>query len=267
MKRRFQPGTLHWLTGTTHLAGVAAVLAQPALWPWAVGTMAANHALNLAFGFMPRTGALGPVITRLPHASTARQEIALTFDDGPDADITPRVLDVLDAAGARATFFCVAQRARVHPVLVREIVARGHAVENHSFAHSPLLGFYSVKRLVRDIGAAQDALADITGAPPRFFRAPFGIRTPLTEPALAQLGLTCVAWNVRSFDSVDRDAARVAARIARKLAPGAIVLLHDGIELRHKASVPGVLAALPPLLQHVRHRGMRCVTLRGAFSV
>ena len=266
MKRRFQPGPLHWVTGATHVAGAAALLAQPALWPWAVGAMAGNHAVNLAFGMLPRTATLGPVMSRLPDASAARREIALTFDDGPDVEITPRVLDLLDDARARGTFFCVAQRARAYPSLMREIVARGHAVENHSLAHSPLFAFYGIRRLVKDIGAAQEVLADITGVAPKFFRAPYGIRTPLTEPALAQLGLTCVAWSIRSLDSVDRDTARVTARIAQKLASGRIVLLHDRIEVRHRAHVPGVLAVLPPLLQRVRQLGLSCITLRSSVS-
>ena len=132
--RAWAPGPLHWLTGATHAAGIAAIVAQPPLWPWAVGAMLGSHALNLGFGFLPGSSALGPVITRLPPTAATRNEVALTFDDGPDPEVTPRVLDLLDAAGARATFFCVGIRARAHPLLVRQIVARGHAVENHAFA-------------------------------------------------------------------------------------------------------------------------------------
>jgi len=174
----------------------------------------------------------------------------------------------LDEAGERATFFCVGMRALSHPHLVREITARGHAVENHAFEHSRAMGFFSVRRLVRDIGDAQKTLADITGSAPKFFRAPFGIRTPLTEPALARLGLRCVAWNIRSLDSVDRSADRVAARIVRRLAPGAIVLMHDGTEGRRRsatAGAPSVLGALPLVLATLRERAWRSVTLRSAL--
>ncbi len=201
--RAWQPGPLHWVLAGSHVAGVASIAIQPALWPWAVAAMCGSHALNLAFGFAPATTALGPVISELPPTSAERGEIALTFDDGPDAEVTPRVLDLLDESGAQATFFCVGARARAHPQVVREIASRGHAVENHAFGHSRAMGFWGVGRMVRDIGEAQKTLADITGQAPKFFRAPFGIRTPLTEPALARLGLRCVAWNVRSLDSVD----------------------------------------------------------------
>lgn len=252
----------------SHVAGVASIAAQPALWPWAVGAMLGSHALNFAYVWAPGSAALGPVIVQLPASAIERGEIALTFDDGPDAQVTPRVLDLLDAAGARATFFCIGSRARAHPRLVREIVARGHAVENHAFKHSPLFGFYGVGRLVQDIGDAQKTLSDITGVVPQFFRAPFGIRTPLTEPALARLGLRCVAWNVRSLDTIDDNAARVAARVSKRLARGAIVLLHDGIEIR-QPDTPGarsVLGALPAVLATMRERKWHSVTVRQALA-
>jgi peptidoglycan/xylan/chitin deacetylase (PgdA/CDA1 family) len=266
--RAWQPGPLHWLLAGSHVAGIASIALQPALWPWALGAMCGSHALNFAFGLAPSSTALGPVISKLPTPAAQRGEIALTFDDGPDADVTPRVLDLLDEAGTQATFFCVGARARAHPHLVREIVARGHAVENHAFEHSRAMGFYGVGRLVRDIGDAQKALADITGSAPKFFRAPFGIRTPLTEPALARLGLRCVAWNVRSLDSVDKCVDRVAARVVRRLAPGAIVLMHDGMEGRRRpatAGAPSVIGALPLVLATLRERAWRSVTLRSAL--
>ena len=266
--RAWQPGLLHWLLAGSHVAGVASIALQPALWPWAVGAMCGSHALNFAFGLAPSSAALGPVISKLPFSAAQRGEIALTFDDGPDADVTPRVLDLLDEAGARATFFCVGARARAHPHLVREIAARGHAVENHTSEHSRAMGFYGVGRLVRDIGDAQKVLADIIGSAPKFFRAPFGIRTPLTEPALARLGLRCVAWNVRSLDSIDSCANRVAARIVRRLAPGAIVLMHDGLEGRRRsptAGAPSVIGALPLVLATLREHAWHSVTLRSVL--
>jgi peptidoglycan/xylan/chitin deacetylase (PgdA/CDA1 family) len=254
----------------THVAGVASMAVQPALWPWAVAAMCGSHALNLAFGFAPATTALGPVISELPPDAVERGEVALTFDDGPDAEVTPRVLDLLDEAGAKATFFCVGARARAHPNVVRQIASRGHAVENHAFGHSRAMGFWGVGRIVRDIGDAQKAIADITGQAPKFFRAPFGIRTPLTEPALARLGLRCVAWNVRSLDSIDRSFERVAARVVRRLEPGAIVLMHDGLEGRRRtrsmqSAPPSMLGALPLVLAMMRERALGSVTLRHAL--
>ena len=255
----------------SHVAGVASIAIQPALWPWAVAAMCGSHALNLAFGFAPATTALGPVISELPPASAERGEIALTFDDGPDAEVTPRVLDLLDESGAQATFFCVGARARAYPQVVREIASRGHAVENHAFGHSRAMGFWGVGRMVRDIGDAQKALADITGQAPKFFRAPFGIRTPLTEPALARLGLRCVAWNVRSLDSVDGRCR--ASGGAHRPASGAGRDCADARRHGRAAQEPSVssprapsmLGALPLVLAMMRERAWRSVTLRSAL--
>jgi peptidoglycan/xylan/chitin deacetylase (PgdA/CDA1 family) len=254
--------------GATHVGGAAALLAQPASWPWAVSAMGASHALAMAFSFDATSGFLGPVVSRLPAAAAARGEIALTFDDGPDPEVTPRLLDILDAHSARATFFCIAHEAQRHPALARAIVARGHGIENHSLAHSIAIGFFGWGRLRREIEDAQQILADITGTLPHYYRPPFGVRTPLTEPVLARLGLHCVGWNVRSYDTVDESSARVAARVLRGMAPGSIVLMHDGVRVRQRR--PGieasVLEALPRVLQAIGARGAKAVTLRAGLA-
>lgn len=256
---KFAPA--HWVLASAHAGGIAAAIAQPTLWPWALGAIGASHALAAAFAFDATSAFLGPVISRLPE-SAGRGELALTFDDGPDPEITPRVLDLLDAKGAYATFFCVSKLVVKHAALAREIVRRGHAIENHSARHSPTLPFHGVLGLMRDIGDAQQAIADVTGTVPRFFRPPFGVRTPLTEPALARLGMHCVGWSVRSFDTVDTDGERVARRIIDRIRPGSIVLLHDRACVR---ATPSVLTALPRILEAIAADGGRPVTLRQAL--
>lgn len=261
--RSWKPAPAHWVLAAAHAGGLAAVAEQPALWPWALGAVGASHAVAAAFAFSASSGFLGPVIARLPAASAARGEVALTFDDGPDPEVTPRVLDLLDGQRARATFFCVAQRAVEHAALTREIVARGHAVENHSAVHSPMLALRGTRGMMRDIGAAQRTIAGITGVVPRFFRPPFGVRTPLTEPALARLGMHCVGWSVRSYDTIDADGERVARRVIGRLRPGGVVLLHDRV---YKSAPPSVLVALPRLLAAIGAGGARAVTLRQALA-
>src|SRR5687768_10534512 len=122
---------LLWATAWFHAAVAVAVLAMPEQWPWAVAALAMNHALLTGLGLWPRSTALGANLLSLPDDAVARREVALTIDDGPEPEVTTAVLDLLDAAGARATFFCIAERARRHPELVREIVRRGHSVQNH----------------------------------------------------------------------------------------------------------------------------------------
>jgi peptidoglycan/xylan/chitin deacetylase (PgdA/CDA1 family) len=245
-----------------HAAGAAALVAAPASWPWVAAGLVANHAALALAGFLPRSRLLGPNLVRLPATAAPRPEVALTFDDGPDPEVTPRVLDALDAAGLKATFFLIGERAARHPALAREIVERGHAAENHSHRHSTAFGWYGFGRARREIEAAQGAIADATGVAPVFFRAPFGIRNPLLDPALARCGLRYVSWTRRGFDTVARDPQRVHDRLTRGLAAGDILLLHDGITVRSRDGGALALAVLPALAARLGALGLRSVTLR-----
>jgi peptidoglycan-N-acetylglucosamine deacetylase len=128
------------LTAAWHAAALAGCAVEPSAWPWWLAGTFVNHAVVTAAGLWPRSSMLGPNWTRLPLAASERRAIALTIDDGPDPQVTPRVLDLLDRHGIRATFFCIGERARRYPALTHEIVARGHSVENHSHAPAYVLG-------------------------------------------------------------------------------------------------------------------------------
>jgi peptidoglycan/xylan/chitin deacetylase (PgdA/CDA1 family) len=249
-----------------HAAGAAALVVVPAAWPWVLGGLVANHAALVAAGLLPRSRTLGPNVTRLPAAAARRREVALTFDDGPDPEVTPRMLDRLDEAGMTATFFLIGERAARHPALVREIVRRGHAVENHSHRHSMAFACYGLGRMRRDLEAAQAAIADAAGVAPVFFRAPFGIRSPLLDPVLARCGLHYASWTRRGFDNVARDRARVFDRLARGAAAGDIFLLHDGTASRPRPSAAHALEVLPELGARLSALGLRSVTLRTACA-
>ena len=248
-----------------HLGAAAAVTAAPAIWPWALGVVALDHALITATGLWPRSTWLGANIRRLPDASAARREVALTIDDGPDPAVTPAVLDLLDAHQARATFFCIAERAAAHPALCREIVRRGHSVQNHSQHHRHTFSLMGMGRFRHELGSAQDTLTGITGDAPRFFRAPAGLRNPFLAPVLNQLGLQLVSWTRRGFDTQRTDPAGVLARLTRNLAAGDIVLLHDGNAARTSNGRPVVLDVLPALLARFRADGLCAVTLPEAM--
>lgn len=249
-----------------HAAALAGVAIGPELWPWALGAIAANQAAILAGGLLPRSRLLGPNWTRLPAAAAARGEVALSLDDGPDPQVTPRVLELLERRGARATFFCIGERAGRHPELVRAIAAAGHSVENHSLRHRHDFALLGPRRFLREIGAAQDALAALAGAPPRFFRAPAGMRNPFLDYALTRLGLQLVSWTRRGYDTRNTNADDVLARLTRGLGTGDILLLHDGHAVRGAHGTPVVLDVLPRLLDALAAAGLRPVTLRAALD-
>jgi peptidoglycan/xylan/chitin deacetylase (PgdA/CDA1 family) len=255
-----------------HGAAALGALAWPAAWPLALGAVAANHALLTAAGLWPRSALLGPNVRRLGAAASVRGEWALTIDDGPDPVVTPAVLDLLAAhgeGGTKATFFCIAERAAAHPLLVRRIVAEGHSVQNHSLRHRHSFSLLGPGGFEREIGRAQQVLADITGQRPHCFRAPAGLRNPLLDPVLHRLGLHLVSWSRRGFDTRVADAQRVLAKLgagpAGGLCGGDIVLLHDGHARLGKGGRPVVLDVLPVLLQHARRAGLQPVTLQAAL--
>ena len=262
--RPWRPAPAIKASALLHAGGIVALAAVPEAWGAVLAAVAANHAVLFGASLAPRSRLLGPNLTRLPDAAARRGEIALTFDDGPDPAVTPQVLDLLDRAGARGTFFCVGSRAQAHPGLVREIVRRGHAVENHSQDHSTAFGWYGPGRLRREIGAAQDALAALAGRAPAFFRAPFGVRNPFVDPVLARLGLVYASWTRRGYDTVDGDASRVARRLGGRLEAGDVLVLHDGVATGARRAQPAVLEALPRLLALAASRGLKPVTLGAA---
>ena len=255
-----------------HAVAAASVLAWPPAWPWAGGAVAANHLLLTAAGLWPRSALLGPNVRQLPASASTQRAWALTIDDGPDPAVTPAVLDLLAAHGAHATFFCIARQAAAHPALVRRIVAAGHSVQNHSLRHRHSFSLLGPRGFEREIGQAQQVLADITGQWPHCFRAPAGLRNPLLDPVLHRLGLHLVSWTRRGFDTRVANPARVLASLGvvaaghlGGLAARDIVLLHDGHSRRSASGRPVVLDVLPVLLQHAAAAGLRSVTLQAAL--
>src|ERR1700732_5091187 len=161
VQQPWRPSALMRGSVALHLAAVGAGVARARLWPWALSAVVADHLLLTAAGLWPKSRLLGPDWTRLPAAAAAgaAAAIAIAIDDGPDPQITPRVLALLEAHGARATFFCIGERVARHPALAREIVQRGHAIENHSQRHLHRFSLLGPRALADEIGRAQPPLA------------------------------------------------------------------------------------------------------------
>jgi peptidoglycan/xylan/chitin deacetylase (PgdA/CDA1 family) len=151
---------------------------------------------------------------------------ALTFDDGPDPDGTPKILDALDAAGVKATFFVVGEQLMRHHAIARDALARGHELGLHGFEHVRHDTFPG--RMARDdIARALGTFEIACGARPRFFRPPYGYCTGETYAACEDLGLEVVYWSSWGLDWETITADRIADLVTRDLQPGAVVLLHD----------------------------------------
>lgn len=250
------------------LHGVALMLLlwRPTWWPQLVALVLLNHLLLTGCGLLPRSRWLGPNLTRLPAAAVARNEFAITIDDGPDPAVTPVVLDILDRFHARATFFCIGAKAEAHADLCREIVRRGHLVENHSQRHRHNFAFMGPGGFRRELQQAQETLGHITGRRPSFFRAPAGLRNPLLDPVLHELGLRLASWTRRGYDTRTSDPDILLQRLTAGLQAGDILLLHDGNSARTATGTPAILEVLPRLLERTAAAGLRPVTLTAACA-
>ena len=252
--RRWRPTPLVTTSAALHALAAAALVAAPSRWPWALGLVACDHVALTVAGLLPRLALLGPNLLKL--APSPEPRLALTFDDGPDPAVTPQVLDLLDRHRARASFFCIGELVRRHPALAREIVARGHRIENHSYHHSKAFSLYGPGRQRSEIERAQATIAEVVGRPPVLFRAPAGLHNVFLEPILAGTGLHLVTWTRRGFDTVARDSRRVAAKLIFGLAAGDILLLHDGAPARDANGQPVALQALEMLLGEMDRLGL-----------
>jgi peptidoglycan/xylan/chitin deacetylase (PgdA/CDA1 family) len=244
------PAHLHRIPRYPHASTyflVASQLAVIALWwrfGWQVGlpAMLLSHVPFWWATLVPDSALFSPVLRQLP---TDAQVAWLTIDDGPSDD-TLAILDVLDAHDAKATFFLVGDRARARPELVHEIARRGHGFGNHSATH-PQAWFWALppRRIRDEIERTQATLRELTGVAPTWFRAVVGMANPFVAPVLKKHHLTRVAWSARGYDAFASDPQVVAARIERQLAPGAIILLHEGA--KHGRNVDAVAAVLERL--------------------
>ena len=185
--------------------------------------------------------------------------VALTFDDGPDPEGTPAVLDRLDALALRATFFCLGSRAERYPALVEEIRGRGHQIETHGYRHEHHLA-RSPRWVLRDFRDARLALARC-GVTPTWYRPSFGQATGSTLVAARALGLKTVLWSAWGREWTTTDPAEVAARITLRLHAGAIVLLHDSDAFGPPGMWRTGLRSLDTVAARLAERGLRAVTL------
>jgi peptidoglycan/xylan/chitin deacetylase (PgdA/CDA1 family) len=199
-----------------------------------------------------------PTVTRGPRD---RRRVALTFDDGPDPEVTPAVLDSLARHEASATFFSIGRSLEQHPQLARRLVAEGHELGNHSWRHSRWQNFLGAAGHTREIERGEQAIAAVTGSQARpLYRPPIGLKSPQLARAASRSGLTLVAWSLHSHDTRITDPEQIASSVLKKIRPGDIVLMHDGHD-RPGQHRPASARALPTILRGLREEGLQCVTV------
>lgn len=229
-------------------------------WPWWVLVIPGVLLAAIVTDAIARPGS-GTFYPTIRHGPRGASQVALTFDDGPDPEVTPQLLDALAGARARATFFVIGKSLAAQPRLAQRMLAEGHALGSHSWRHSRWQNFYSGRWHRQELERAGQAIAAVCGDRyPLLYRPPVGLKCGALARALWPRGLTLVAWSLHSRDTFARDPERVARRVLGKIRGGDIVLLHDGHDLpgRHR---PLCVPALRLILAGLRERGLECVTV------
>lgn len=248
--------------------------------PWLAAAPAALAGVSgglTYFSLHPRSELFGRNI----HATNSARKLAITFDDGPNPAITPKLLDLLDRYTARATFFVIGKFVRDSPDLLRQAVARGHSVGNHTETH-PRLVWCAPGRIREQLDSANAAIREALGHSPRWFRPPYGLRNPWVIPAAERLGLKTVTWSLICWDwkapSAEWLIPRMQPIISRALARsdgrgnfhagagGDILCLHDGNHRFQNGDRRHTLAALEYWLPRWRDLGLEFVTIDDAVS-
>ena len=239
--------------------------------PWAIGLPvvgAAGVGLALWGAASPASQLFGPTLRRLP-AGGAPNRIALTFDDGPNPAITPKLLALLERYNARATFFVVGKFVRSCPEIIREIDARGHLLANHTDTH-PHLALHSGSQNKIELQRCEDSVAEALAAGSghaklmKWMRPPFGFRGPQLYGAMREVGINGVAmWSKLCYDWKPQPGENIVRRLA-KVGAGDIVLMHDGDFQALNADRQHVLFGLEHWLPRWRDAGMEFVTIEPA---
>ena len=247
-----------WVSSIGGLALLARSLLLGPVPTWLAVTAFVGYAALCTVGVLvPQLEMYADVIWR---GEPGKSRVALTFDDGPHPKTTRKVLQILARKGHRATFFVVGRKALQHPDVIREIHEAGHALGLHGYLHDRLYSLKPPRYVAEDIAKTQNAVAEACGIRPTWFRAPVGYVSSRTAVGAKRAGVRLVAWSARGVDGVGpADPDRVLNRIEKKLADGAIVLLHDAAE--RDDFVPATVEILPRLLEMLDERELSAVSL------
>ena len=241
--------------------------------PWIIGapTAVAAAAGLTAYGAI---NSRAQIFGRTTYRTNSCRKLAITFDDGPNPSITPKLLDLLEKNQAKATFFVIGAYAREFPELVREAKARGHVVGNHTETH-PRLFWRNSSDIRVELRLCQSAIKNAVGVPPKWFRPPFGLRNPWVAVAAHELDLRVAMWTLMPGDWKSPSAQWLIDRMepiatrARRFAQntggwGDILCLHDGSHRQQDADRSVTLAALEHWLPRWRDLGLEFVTIENA---
>ncbi|MFD2822396.1 polysaccharide deacetylase family protein [Lacinutrix iliipiscaria] len=193
------------------------------------------------------------------NPKTPKNQIAITFDDGPNPEFTPRVLKLLKTYNAKATFFCIGKHIETYPKIFKSILAENHTVGNHTYSHTNSFGFLSTKKVVSELQQTNTIIKNQTGLDAQLYRPAFGVTNPRIKRALKITGLQSIGWNKRSLDTRNLSKEIILKRITKNLKKGDVILLHDTSEK--------TIAVLEQLLLFLQRQKIEAVTIDTLFNI
>lgn len=232
------------------------MLYAPVAWWWYGLTIWAYLSIVFAGCTMISSGFFMPIVCR---ANTNDKIVALSFDDGPNPMYTTRVLDTLQKENIHAVFFCIGHNIQGNEMLLQRIYDEGHIIGNHSYSHHFWFDMFSSAMMLADMQQMDAAIVDTTGKRPLLFRPPYGVMNPNLKKAIRNGAYTPVGWNIRSLDTTIKDKQKLLSRIMNKIKPGAIILLHDPMQITSEI--------LPELIEQIKNRGYRIERLDKMLNI
>lgn len=193
------------------------------------------------------------------HGSRLTNEIALSFDDGPNPEYTPQVLATLAQYNALATFFVIGKNITGNENILKQIDAAGHSIGNHSYTHSFFIDFKSVQGFKDELNQTADIVFNITGKHMKFFRPPYGVTTLHLVKAASLLNYSIIGWTVRSLDTTADTAQTIVRRVQTQIKPGAVILFHDTSDK--------TIEVLKQTLNFARDKGYKIVSLEQLLKI
>ena len=193
------------------------------------------------------------------NPNVSENSVAITFDDGPNPEITPKVLQLLADYNVKATFFCVGKQIAAHPELFKKIIEQGHVVGHHTYSHNSKFGFYKTAQVLEEFKLTEKLVLDIANLKMHLYRPAFGVTNPRIKKAKNIMNLISIGWNLRSLDTTFRSADNVLKRITKKCSKGDVILLHDSSEK--------TVIVLEQLLLFLQQQQLKSVSIDSLFNI
>ncbi|MGB1307264.1 MAG: polysaccharide deacetylase family protein [Oceanihabitans sp.] len=193
------------------------------------------------------------------NSKTTKNQVAITFDDGPNPEFTPQVLTLLNKYNAKATFFCIGKQVEKHPNIIKAILKENHSIGNHTYSHANSYGFYKTKKVISDLQLTNKIIEAQTNLKLKLFRPAFGVTNPRIKRALKATKLKAIGWNKRSLDTTNLNQKTILNRITKNLKKGDVILLHD--------TSAKSIAVLEQLLLFLQQQKIESVTIDTLFNI